>query len=511
MIRRPSIAGFASLVVALALVAGAQGALYVNQTASHYQNYTFNRTDAGAYFMNTSFVLSTKKHNLDIYSLANAQIEPADGYQVYTVVFGVFPGAAPTLINQTFNGVTSNWTLYPNSTNGTHSNYTGWRTVRNLFFTHVAVMDWVNTNPDADFLNYRLVVPVVATPGAPNAHGSPNGFLNFLYNVSATGGPNGYVGYSLNKRFVAQSLTAFPIDITGATVAPSTTSSANITGIPADALFHYNVLSASRNYGPFPYVASVYYEDYYINRLSYNWPFWFAVGLVLGFMLIANYLDDLVDYDDRLRNNWLTFYPFYSLYHCASEVIFTRRIRLAIFTLRLASMGWFNALMVYRYIQVWGQPDVNWAMRLALFPACAAVFSLFWWLFAGVLANLYYATHRRYVDNLKTIEDLNAREAELERYEEDSFSKLHIFYFFIIIFGGFFIVFPIWALWWHTLENQGYWLLQMLISFGWSLLVFEPLFALLGRAAFLAPLIRLGGYWFDYDLHEEFKLVYKIA
>jgi len=501
--------GIQTAATLLLLVGLVHNTVYVNQTGQYYQNYTFNQSTTGDIFMNTSFDLSKEQNELVTFRLVSRQVEPGENYQVLTLINGRFESAAVTLTNQTFVGKTANWTLIPNTTNGSFSNYSAYFPVAGVSFLTVVVMDWLNTKGDSRIQNYRLIVPINAVTGASNSFSSQTGFLNFLHNVSIIGGPLGYIGYERNGAFVAQALSPFGLDISGVTVAAPSTPAGNQTGI--EKFFHYNILLASRNIGEYPFIAPIYYSDYYINRIAYNWPFWYMVSVVLIFMLIASFLDDFVEYDERLKNNWLTNYPLYSIAVVSSEVIFTRRIRLAILSFRLAAIGWFNALMAHLYIQRWNEADVHMAIRLAVFPICATIFSLFWWLAAGLLATWYYGTHRRYVDNLKMIEDLNAREAELERYEEDSFSKLHIFYFFLIIFGLFFFVFPIWALWWFTLENMGYWLLQVVISVGWSLLVFEPIIALLGRIAFMAPVVRLGGYWFDYDLHEEFKLVYKLA
>ena len=255
----------------------------------------------------------------------------------------------------------------------------------------------------------------------------------------------------------------------------------------------------------------LYNKSFYLNLISYNWPFWYMIICILGFMMISNFVDEHSEYKIDMKDNYLTYYPLYSMFIISSEVIFTPRIRMAIFMFVLASIGWFNALMVYLYIELDEKADISYTYRLALFPFCSAIFSLFFAFLGGLLATFYYNSHRHYVNIVKKLDSFSEKEVALEEYEMTSFFRLHIFYFVIGFVGLFFFILPIWFLYFKNLENQGYWLLMVVIGFAWKYLVFDILVLLLGKFEVLTELLKLGGYWFDYDLHAEFKEIYKIS
>lgn len=537
--------GVCRLLLTAILVTG--GSCYFNFTTDpgRYQNYTFNLTNytngSNAIFMNTSFDFNTSKNDLNTFLLVSQAVHQINTYVSNQTVYGLFYSNDSFLpenvtfgnykgpwwkvndtINETAGGANSTLDpLYKTNISNNSLPYKYTWNITNIYsssgvasISYIAtalVTNWVNVNSGARTKNYVLVIPV--QQGGAFSANNRQSYLDFLRNVSQTGSPSGIMAGELNKgeTFHAAILMNYTLNYDA-----SLNTSA---GMPNPLLtasgdyimqWRYNNLLPSRPIGNNPYTASVVYEDYKLNRMAYNWPFWFMVATVVLYMFIANYLDEYIEYDETLKDNWRTFHPFYSLNYCASEVIFTRRIRLGIVALTLASMSWFNALMVHLYIQRWWIDDVHMAIRLALFPFCAAVFSLPFTLLIGVFANLYYRTHRRYVNNLKSLEEHGARELELERYEEDSFVWLHIFYFVLIIFGLFFLVFPIWFLYWHRVENQGYWLLQVVISFGWRYLVFDVIMMFLGRIGAFYNCMKIWGFWFDYNLHEEFRVVYKI-
>lgn len=533
------------LLLTAALVSGSTCYFNFTTDPGRYQNYTFNLTNytngSSAIFMNTSFDLNTSKNDLNTFLLLSQQVHQINSYISNQTVYGLFYSNDTWLPeNVSFGTAKGPWWRVNGTTNdsagganstldplyGTNINssslpYIYTKNVTNIYsssgiatISYIAtalVTHWVNVNNDARTKNYVLVIPV--QQGGSWSANNKQSYLDFLRNVSQTGSPYGTMAGETEGgvNFHAAILKNYTLNYDASLLAPANASHPLQTPVSSYIMqWRYNNLLPPRPIGNNPDIPSVVYEDYKLNRMAYSWPFWFMVAMVVMYMLISNYLEEHLEYDETMKDNWLTFHPFYSLHRCASEVIFTRRIRLGIVGLTLSAMAWFNALMVHLYIQRWWTEDVSMAIRLALFPFCAAVFSVPFTLMMGAFANLYYRTHRRYVNNLKSLENHAERELELERYEEDSFVWLHIFYFVLIIFGLFFLVFPIWFLYWHTLENQGYWLLQVVISFGWRYLIFDVILMFFGRIGAFYNCMKIWGFWFDYGLHEEFKVVYKI-
>jgi len=467
----------AKLVFLLALISQTNCYLSQFQVCKDYQNYTFNITPTQDIFMNTTYDLDTELNNLRVYKLIGYGIQPNCGFKV----------RYPSLIRTNFTGTNvSTFNPLPPVLPATQT-------------TEVLILNFTNTNNLSQ--TYHFVIPI-----QPSISGNTIGQWQFLNTLSTIGTAQGYFGYiDPTGNFWAEVLQTFAFNYSAASF-NNYTCGADFNNTSETEYFRYNCLIQSNNTND----ASIYYQDYQYNRISYDWAFWYAVFNILMFMMISNYVDEDFGYDETYKDNYLTFHPFYSIYKCGSSIIFTPRMRLAIVCFLNGAIGWFNALMVYLYIQIWGQADISFAYRLALFPFCAAVFSLFFAFFAGLLANFYYNSHRTYVDNVKLLTMHSEKEVELERYEEDSFSKSHIYYFGLGILGLFFFIMPVWFLYLKILENQGWWLLQVVISLAWKYLIFDVALMFLGKTAAFSGFMKLWGFWFDYDLHEEFAPFYKL-
>lgn len=447
------------------------------QTCQNYQNYTFNVTPSNDIFMNTTMDLDTTLNNLRVYKLVSYGILPNCNFKVRN----------PALIRVNFTGTNvTTFNPLPPVLPPTQT-------------TEVFVMNFTNTNNASQF--YYFVIPI-----QQNSSGYNLGQWQFLNLLSTIGTAQGYFGYiDPTGNIWAEVLQTLGLNYTSSNFT-NYTCPADFNNTLQSKYFRYNCL-IQRNLTT---DASIYYEDYRLNLIAYDWAFWYAVFNILMFMMISNYFDEEYGCEETQKDNYLTFHPLYSIYKCASPITFAPRMRLAIICFLNGAIGWFNALMVYLYVQIWGQADITFAYRLALFPFCAAVFSLFFAFLAGLLANLYYKTHRTYVNNMKQLSTHSEKEVEMERYEEDSFSKLHIYYFGLGVVGLFFFVMPVWFLYFRTLENQGWWLLQVVISLAWKYLVFDVIFTLFGKTVCGYNFMKLWGFWFDYELHEEFVPFYKL-
>lgn len=54
---------------------------------------------------------------------------------------------------------------------------------------------------------------------------------------------------------------------------------------------------------------------------------------------------------DNLKDNNWTLYPFYSLFYCSHNEIFTQRSRTTQVFVNIVSISFFNALMNFEYIE----------------------------------------------------------------------------------------------------------------------------------------------------------------
>lgn len=438
---------------------------YFNSTAKciNYQKFSINSTN-NQIFMNTTYDLNSQLNDLKTYLFVSS-----------SVVFNC---------NTTFTVFMN--TTKASSTNTVQTLLVNFKNVKNSL-SYIIAFPIISVNSTQNFATINELLADFAMNG--NEFGmvakidqNENYFVQVLKTYS-------FSGASQNAVLPTNCLASF--DNTNSTIIINPTK-----------LFRFNCLIAQGN--------SNLYVDYKRNLISYNWAFWFAVCVVLISLVISNYVNDELPYDEKLKDNYLTHHPFYSLHYCASRVIFTPRMRLGIMTLAISAMGWFNGLMVYLYIQIDGEADVNFGIRLAVFGVFGAIFSQFFAFLGGLFAYWYYSVQKRFVNNYKRLESHQEREAEIERYEIDTFEKEHIFYFFHLLFGMFFLIMPIWFLFFKTLENQGFWLLQIVISFGFKYLVFDVVLVFIAKLGCFNSFMKLWGYWFDYSLHEEFKMIYKL-
>lgn len=467
-----------------------QGNLINNQTCGYYQNFTFNGSGSNI-FMNTSFDLNTTLNNLNIYQISGQHV------LTYNPIYDVYK-VSRIWKNMTSDPAYSSAIQLPQS------------------FVNQSYVEVLMKQKLSDPLQY-LIVPFKNTNSGKTYHliffvnesGDSSKTLEaLLQTFQLQGSPSGVITIlDTNGNIISYYMKPVSLFLNGIPSDPNFRVTENFPSNSSSFFKSNCLLNEYENNVLIPALN----EEYKINRLAYDWGFWYMVCGILGFMLVGNWVEENLDYDDRMKDNWRTFFPFYSLWYCASEIIFTPRIRLGIMFLVAASIGWFNGLMVYLYIQIYGQPDVPMAYRLALFPFCSSVFSLFFAFFGGVMANYYYKCHRDYIDKVKSVEEYSVKEKIMEEYEEISFSRLHIFYFSLGILSLFFFVMTIWFVYYKILENQGWWLLQVVIGLGWKWLVWDVIFGFMGKLKAFYGMMKLGGYWFDYDLHEDFKQFYKTS
>jgi hypothetical protein len=252
------------------------------------------------------------------------------------------------------------------------------------------------------------------------------------------------------------------------------------------------------------------YSKYFLNQMTYDWPLWWMIFVVLTFVFVTNFQSNHMVFEERFRDNYWTFHPLYSVNHCASEVIFTRRSRMTQMYLIFCAIGFFNALMTKRYIEQSSEPDQPLALRLTVFPIFSIIFSIFSAYIAGIILNFSYRSHQNYIDQIQHADTHQSKKEVVEIYEASKYRRLYFFFIFTAMLSLFYLAMSIWFLYSFKLENQGWWLLQVVIAIAFDWIVLDILIVFLARISFLKSLFKLRGFWFDYELHERYMQAAKV-
>ncbi len=336
---------------------------------------------------------------------------------------------------------------------------------------------------------FRFLVPVNFEDNIQTSKTeSLNSILNFIQKSSDN---NGKVGFFTGNDFTSILLRNFTVskaafgEVSGCDAASSLA--------PTDKIYNYDCL-----------LGEAQFTDYFLNQLTYNWPMWFLVIGSLLFVFTTNFLKNGMTMEEKYKNNFKTFHPLYSLHECSSETIFTKRSRIAQIFIIITAIAFFNALMTRRYIEKDDQPDQPLALRLTVFPIFSIIFSIFVAYITGILLSIFYRCHRNYITNIKGANTHDEKKHVLENYEASMYQRLFAFYIICVFVAIFFMAMSTWFLYGYKLENQGWWLLQVVIAVCFDWLVLDVLIVFLARISFLASIFKIRGFWFDYDLHEQY-------
>lgn len=253
------------------------------------------------------------------------------------------------------------------------------------------------------------------------------------------------------------------------------------------------------------------YSEYFMNKMTYDWPVWWMIFIVLTFVFVTNFVSNHMVFEERYRDNYWTFHPLYSIHHCASDVIFTSRSRLAQMYIIFCAIGFFNALMTKRYVEKTNEADQPLGLRLTVFPIFSIIFSIFTVYITGFFLNIYYKCHQTYIDDIKQADSHQAKKKVFEAYEASRYRRAYFYYILGAAVSLFFLAFTVWFLYGFKLENQGWWLLQVVIAVAFDWIVLDILIVFLARIKFLKALFKIRGFWFDYELHERYLEAAKVV
>ena len=237
-------------------------------------------------------------------------------------------------------------------------------------------------------------------------------------------------------------------------------------------------------------------DDYFLNDVSYNWALWVLVFYMLGFFFTALCFEDNIPIDYAAESNW-SFHPMSSIYARGSN-IYTKQSRLANYYFFITSLSFFIALMLIRW------EEKHLAIRLLVFPVFGVIFGLITTIPSGYLLNRIYKVGENYVREYKAAENHEQRVKALDNFEKREFQTSYIYYIFLMIGSAHFTIWPIVILQDYHLNQQGFWVVGIIIGIAMDLLGFRMIMVYLVRFEFFKKMFRVYGYDYDAKLQEEY-------
>lgn len=324
-----------------------------------------------------------------------------------------------------------------------------------------------------------FAVPFLDTPGAGcfpwpalllQANNTAKGLLSFA-------GTNSSAVYYYLPRVVACSRAEIAATLGGATGA------ADPSALPAE------VQPLNTN------CATVWVDpaQTFLNGIGWNFCFWvlFCTLLFLGgYMVIA---ESEVAPDATQKDNWRTHYPPYSL-HWTASLHYPKHARMVQLMTTWAGLVFFQALLV----RVW--PAAHPALRVLFVPLLAVLFAFPFSAATGLLLTRAYATNRAFVESMRGAESVEERQRAEEAWEHRQYRAYFLFYVAALLLVSAFLIAGIALLEGYDRRQQGWWMFGLILGAAWVLLAQDPLLALLAKSSPAAHrLLRLRGFWFDYD------------
>lgn len=238
-------------------------------------------------------------------------------------------------------------------------------------------------------------------------------------------------------------------------------------------------------------------STYFINEMSWNWAFWVFWGVLLGYCIHNIYVDYDMVFESRYRDNWLTNYGPYSLYHTATEH-FTKQSRMLVIIVAISAFVFFNGLLTKTH------PWIHLALKLALIPFCAVVFAMPFEFIVGMLLNRAYQTNIVFLQKTKIAENYAEKMIAQEEWERDQFRAYFLTYFVGGFFAFTFGVLCIYFMWGLPIDRQGWFFLAIFISAVWYFFLFEGLISLFSKWMPCGNrLAQMRGFYFNYPVQEE--------
>jgi hypothetical protein len=251
------------------------------------------------------------------------------------------------------------------------------------------------------------------------------------------------------------------------------------------------------------------YAEYQYLTVTHSFPFWLLFFAIFTFIIFTNYIDEDVEIRDERRTSIWMHYPLYTICMVAHYTIYPRRMRVSIVYLVCAAIYWFNAVVIFRYVDNMGQSTLSLGVRLGAITVASAAFGLIFEFIAGLFVVYYYKTNRDFLTFYTQSDDYEQKKHILEAYEERNFQATHIFYFFFIIIGLFFLIIPIYFLYWWSTDDQAWWLLMGVIGIAMKYFFFDFILMGLARVGCGAWPTWMRGFAYDHDSYEKWESIKK--
>ena len=240
-------------------------------------------------------------------------------------------------------------------------------------------------------------------------------------------------------------------------------------------------------------------QDYFINRISYNYAFWLFVFFYFGYFLVAVFLHEKMDPLDYKENVW-TYHPIYSIRYFVTP-IFTKRLRLTNLYIEITSIAFLLAWFTQLY------NDESLAIRLTVIPLSACIFGIFPTYIGGFLITNYYNGYRTYVAAVKRSESMDQKMGALEVFEKSCFRREYMYYCYAALVGFGSNVGSIFFMN-NQLEVQyGWWILSITISLVMNYCIFDILVVMLAKGNILTGLFKKRAFWIDVKLQDDYTEV----
>lgn len=246
-------------------------------------------------------------------------------------------------------------------------------------------------------------------------------------------------------------------------------------------------------------VEGIPFGDYFYNGFPRNWTMWTFMFLIFMYFLVISFENDEMSTYYHKTEYW-SHHPAYSINKQTTEIASKIKKMAFLWTRTFAQllfMSLFNRFFSYTHL----------AIRLILFPLGAIAWSLIPIGIIGWIQNSYKKTFEVYVSEMKNCENLQQKVAVKEKWEESSYYRNYEFY---VVSGAISIacsVISIIQMSEMPDEDHGWMILGLAIAVLFEILVLDIIVVFLAKKSeALNNLFKLRGYWYEYELENDFLL-----
>jgi len=243
------------------------------------------------------------------------------------------------------------------------------------------------------------------------------------------------------------------------------------------------------------------YKEFVGTGLRTNFALWTSIIWMLIFFVWTNGAENDTPINDKFANNYWTLHPLYSTMQFGSET-YTKTSRLCLWVTTIAIQQFIVSIFYYNSVNNSNVGKITYIVAYAFIAWGVSVPLTY--LLAHPLMSIYNS-HVEYARVYRGNKDVKYREYVTDQYE---MGKIKLYFRFYIILLGTVILSFVASVGliqdmemndhWHWLASAGgCWLFDMLIM--------DVLICLLGGVPSLLKVLRMRGYYIDYDLDVKMR------